>query len=49
MTAIDNLREVLVILQERIDNPNATKYVTSDLKECYNMISQSIDELEKRD
>lgn len=47
MTAIENLREVLIILEERIDNPNATKYVTSDLKECYNTISQSIDELEK--
>lgn len=47
MEAIENLRDVLKVLQDRIDNPNATKYVTSDLKECYNTISTSIDEIEK--
>jgi hypothetical protein len=41
------LREVLDVLQNRIDNPNATHYVTSDLKECWNTISNVIDKIEK--
>lgn len=45
-TILDDLRESLAILQERIDNPNAHLGVTSDLKECWNAISNAINEIE---
>lgn len=43
---IEDLRDVLQKLQERIDNPNSTFYAASDLKECWNSISESINKLE---
>lgn len=43
---LDDLRESLDLLQERIDNPNAHWGVTSDLKECWNAISNAINEIE---
>jgi len=42
-----SLRNVLSVLQERIDNPNAHYQITNDLKSCYNDISSSIDNIEK--
>lgn len=44
--SFDPLRNVLNKLQERIDNPNARHYVTSELKECWNIISEYITENE---
>ena len=45
-TLQSRLREVLDKLQERIDNPHATLYLTSDLKECWNEISSVVDSLD---
>lgn len=42
---LDDLRESLDVVQERIDSPNS-KFSTSDLKDVWNSISGAINEIE---
>ena len=44
--ACNQLRHVLSILQERVDNPHLFMTNTSGLKECWNLVSDSINSIE---